>query len=227
MISALARPPALRLLRSPRSWLTLGTWITISLAYAGLARWGGGASTDRVLLGLFAPLALPLIALSVLTATTGPAGLRASTLALQSFGASGLRASLATLAVAAASAGALAALLGASVAMIAHGADDPPLLRDVITTAWVGALGAAAYVPFFGVGATFGARGGGRGMMLVFSWLLADAGTFGVALSPHAQVRSLLGGRAAATFSQRASVLDLVVLGLVCALFAAWRCRRR
>lgn len=227
MIAALATPARLRLARSPRSWMTLGTWIAVSLAYAALARWSGGASTDRVLLGLFAPLALPLVAMSVLGACTGPNGLRAQASAVQAFGASGFRAALATLAVASVGAALLAAILGALVTLLAHGDADPPLARDVLTTAWVAALGAVAYVTYFGVGATFGARGGGRGVMLLFSWLLADAGTTGAALSPHAHVRSLLGGHPAATFSQRASTLDLVGLALVCALYAAWRCRRR
>lgn len=227
MIAALVQPPLLRLRRARRSWLAPGAWAVAALAYAWFAHSAAGAATNRALLELFAPVALPLVALGVFQASTGPAGLRASTRALQTFGASGWHTTLATIAVAAACAAGIVGGLGAAVTLIAHGAGDPPLARDVLTTAWVGALGAAAYVPYFAVGATFGARGGGRGIMLVLSWLLAEAGTFGAIFSPHAHVRSLLGGPAAAPFSQRMSVLELVGLGLCCALFAAWRCRRR
>lgn len=227
MIAALARPPLLRLARAPRAWLVPGAWAATALAYAWFARSAEGAATDRVLLDVFAPLVLPLVALGVFQASTGPAGLRASSRALQAFGASGEHATMATIAVAAATAAGLVGLLGAAVTLVAHGAGDPPFARDLFTTAWVGALGAAAYVPYFAAGATFGARGGGRGLMLVLSWLLAEAGAAGAIFSPHAHVRSLLGGPAAASFSQRMSVLDLAGLGVGCAVFAAWRCRRR
>lgn len=225
---ALARPSILRLVRTPRAWIPVALWIALVVVYAAVLRVVRAESpTDRILLGVHAPIVLPLLVLSILSGMTGPDGLRSMTRRMQALGAKGARAAIATVL-----AGALVCALFAGVTSlvaiaIAHGSGDPSLGHDLATTIWVTALGGATYAAYFSAGATFGPSGSGRGVVLVASWMLADAGTAGAALSPHAHVRSLLGGPQAGTLSQRASSIALVVLFAISLAICAWRCRKR
>ena len=115
-------------------------------------------------------------------------------------------------------------LLGALIAALGHGPGDPAVGRDILTCSWVGALGGASYGALFSLGSCFGPRGSGRSVLLVLNWL-AGGGALGMLL-PHAHVRSLLGGEAAGTLSQRSSALALVAIGVACTLIASWRGRR-
>jgi hypothetical protein len=223
-VIALARLPVARLLRTPRAWLGLGAWIAFALGFAVWLRLdhGTGAAT-RVLVGFFAPLVLPLVALGVVSAITANAGMGRVTRPLVALGASSGRAALAATFVGAAASAFLGTLLGVALVAIAHGDGDPALGRDLLTTAWVSALGGATYGAYFSFGACVGPRGAGRGMLLVFSWLLAEGSGVGTLLSVHAHVRSLLGGVAAGDLSQRGSAIALAILAGVSTLLATWR----
>ncbi len=205
--------PVARLTRVPRAWVPIAAWSALALASAVRARGAASGPLDAV----FAPLARP--------ALEGD-GLRRSTRPLVALGASPGRVAAATLAVACFAAAGIAAMTGACVTMIAHGAGDPPIVRDALITAWVSALGGAAYAALFALGAAFGKRGGGRVVVLGLDWLLGTGTGAAALFTPRAHVRALLGGDAVAGFSGRASALCLVGLLVAYASLATARARR-
>lgn len=223
MMLALSRLSMLRIARTPRAWLTIGAWFAFATACAVTFRITQDfAATDRFLLDVYAPIAMPLLAMAASSAMTGPEGVRALVRTVQPLGARGTIAAAATI-LSTALVTALACAVTALIAVVI----DRGSGRDVLVTLWVTALGGATYAAYFSLGSTFGPKGSGRGVFLFASWFLANAGTAGSCLSPYAQIRSLLGGPHAGTFSQRASTAVLFFLFAFCALFTAWRCRRR
>jgi hypothetical protein len=220
---ALSRLPLLRLARTPRAWLAIGAWLSLSLGFALVLRVRGHeGATDRFLLELYAPIAMPLLAMAITSGASGPEGVRTFVRGVMPFGARGTSAAFATIgfcAVACAIACALAAALGVA---LDHGSG-----ADLVISLWVGALGGATYAAFFSFGSTFGPKGSGRGIFLVMNWFAANSGTAGSFLSPYAQIRSLFGGARAGDLSQRASSGALIGLFVACTLLTAWRCRRR
>jgi hypothetical protein len=123
------------------------------------------------------------------------------------------KAAAATACVAIAACALWGAGLAAAVAAVAHGAADPPVLRDALTSAYAGALGGMGYGAMF-VAAT---RLGGLvpGACLVLDWMLG-AGSGGASMvTPRAHLRNLLGGLAPMGVAGRASAAALVVIGVV------------
>jgi hypothetical protein len=96
----------------------------------------------------------------------------------------------------------------------------------MLASAWVSALGGAAYASLFAFGASLGKRGWGRSVMLAIDWLLGVGSGFGAALTPRAHVRSLLGGSAVMEMSGRVSAACLVLLALAFATAATKRASR-
>jgi hypothetical protein len=141
------------------------------------------------------------------------------------FGATPLRAAAATVAVVVAASAAACAVLGAAVAIVAHGSADPPVARDAIASAYAGALGGAAYASLFALGSTFGRRGGGRTVALVADWLLGANATAVALVTPRAHVRNLLGGAPPAGIGERGSAILLILLAVVFATLAVRRTR--
>jgi hypothetical protein len=228
MMVALARPPILRLARTRRAWLPIVLWIAFVVFYASVLRVAHVETpTDRILLGVVAPFVLPLLVFAILGGMTGPDGITSYVKRAKLFGASGARAAAAGLAACVIVAALLAMLASVAAVSIGHGPGDPALGKDLFTTIWVSALGGATYAAYFSLGATFGSSGAGRGVFLVANWILADAGTGGAALSPHAHIRSLLGGPHAGALSQRGSSIALLALFLVSVALCVWRCRKR
>lgn len=227
MIAALARPPLARLLRTPRALLTLGAWCLLAVGFALAARARGSShGADHALVGAYGALVLPLLAYALVGAVVGSArSLAASTAPLVSFGASPTRAAAVAVGVAVLACAAVGAVLAAVVALVAHGADDPPAAADALASAYAGLLGGAAYAAWFAAGASFGRRGGGRTVLLVADYVLG-AGRGAIALvTPRAHLRNLLGGEPPMAWSGRASTALLVVLAVVCALVAVRRAR--
>jgi hypothetical protein len=227
ILLSLARLPFARLTRTPRAWLPIAGWVALAVAAAVIARKIGSANAaSHALEGPFGALALPLLAYAVVSATLGGEGLARASRSLVAFGAAPAQAALAQIAVAAAASAILGAVVAVGVAAMAHGTSDPPVVRDALTSAWIAALGAAAYASLFAFGSSFGARGGGRTVMLAVDWILG-AGSGGAAiLTPRAHVRSLLGGAAPLDIGQRASSAWLVGLAVLFALLAVARTRR-
>ena len=226
MIAALARPPLARLLRRPRAWLGTAAWCALAFAFALAARERGAAhGADHVLLETYGALALPLLSFVIVGAVVASQSLRASTAPVVAFGAQPARAAAASIAVAVAGCAVVGAAVAAIVALVAHGIADPPRLHDAAVSAYVGALGGAAYAAWLSLGASFGRRGGGRVALLVLDWILGEGGGMAALFSPRGHVRNLLGGGAPMDLSQRGSVAALVLLAIASALVAIRRSR--
>jgi hypothetical protein len=227
VISALARPPLARITRGPRVWVGVTAWCALALVVAEVARIHGAPhGADHALIELYGAVAVPLVTYILVGAAVASQSLRGSTSPLVSFGAAPLRAALATLAVAVVLSAAASAILGAAVALLAHGQADPPPVRDAVVSAYAGALGGAAYAAWFGLGASFGKRGGGRSVFLALDWILGASSGAGAVITPRAHLRNLLGGAPPMELSQRASSAALVLLTVLFALLALRRSRR-
>jgi hypothetical protein len=220
------RLPLARLTRRPRAWIPVACWIGLALVSAAVLRRSGSDATYGALESIFGALVLPFLSFAVTGAALGGDGLARSTRPFVSFGAPPARIALATVGAAVVASAVMAAFTGALVAALAHGSGDPPLARDVLTSAWVAALGGAAYASFFSFGASFGKRGGGRVIALVLDWVLGSGTGASGLLTPRPHIRSLLGGDAVMGLSGRASALVLVGLVGLFALLATLRTRR-
>ena len=226
MIGVAARLPLARLSRTPRAWVPVVAWAGLAVVSAVVLRRGGSSATTGALEVIFGELALPLLAFTIVGAALGGDALARSTRPVVAFGAPPPVVALATIGVAVVATAIVTAVLGGAVAALAHGAGDPPLARDALTSAWVAGLGGAAYGALFSFGASFGKRGGGRAVALVADWVLGSGtGAAGVP-TPRAHLRSLLGGEGVMGLSGRASAVALVVLVLLFAALATGRTRR-
>lgn len=226
MTLVLARVPALRLLRTPRAWLPIAAWATLAVASALLARSHGSTTgATHVLRGSFAFLVLPLVAYAVVGATLGQTGLRRSIRGLVALGASARSAATASVLVAVASSAVLCGVLAAITCLLAHGAHDPPLAVDLMTSLWVGGLGGAAYAAYFSAGSAIG-KGTMRGVFLAIDWIMGSGAGVGALILPRGHVTSLLGGPLCADLSQRASSVLLVALIAVYGTLAIFLARR-
>lgn len=223
MIAALAGLPLARVTRTRRGLWPIVGWTVAALGITLLTRRLGQSSADRAVLGLLAPFVLPLLAYGIAGAATGSSSVREAVRPLVSFGAGGARAALTLAAVAAVAAAVVSALLACALLAVAHRVGDVPLGHDLATTAWVTALAGAAHTTYFLAGASFGRRGGGRGVMLFADWLLGSSHGAACLFSPYAHTRSLLGGAAAMGLSQHASTAILVALLALCTGVVAWR----
>ena len=226
-MSPTLRMPLLRIARTPRSLLPVCGWTLLALALAFVERGhASGHTADRALLGGFGAFALPLLAYAIVGAALGGQGIGIATRPLVAFGASPARAARDALVIAAAVSAIVGAVLAALVSAIAHGAGDPPLVFDVATSLWIGALGGAAYAAYFTLGATVGKTGMVRGVLLAVDWVVGQGASAGALLTPRAHVRNLLGGTPPAELSPRASTVALVVLVVVFGALAVRRARR-
>jgi len=224
---SLTRLPLARLSRSWRAWIPVLGWSAFAIAGALLARRGGAVrGADHALLGAYGAVALPLLAYGLVAAVLGGESLARSGTSLVSLGASPYRVARSTLLVALGACAVAGGLLAVGVTAVAHGTADPPLARDLVTCAEIGALGGAAYAAYFLLGASFGARGLGRSVLLVVDWFLGVGRGSSAMLTPRAHVRSLLGGIAPLGASGRASFVALVVIVVVCGGIAVRRAGR-
>lgn len=226
MIQVLARLPALRLLRAPRSWIPVLGWSLLAVVSAVLARRTGGASgSDHVLRGSFGYVALPLVAYAIVGASMGGAGLRAAVRGLVALGAVPRRAALATTLVAVGASAVVGGLLALLVCAVAHGPADPPLGPDLFASLWVSALGGAAYAAYFAAGSAIG-QGAMRGGLLAIDWIVGSTAGAGALFTPRGHVTALLGGALCAGIPARASSLLLLAMVVAYAALAAALTRR-
>ncbi len=226
MIRQLARLPLRRFARSRMAWLSVASWSCVAVASAWWwHRSGTSAPAGRALLSAYATLSVPLLCSALAAAVARGGSLLSAANVLSGFGARSRQVALVHLGVAAGGAAGLCALLACVVVAVAHGPGDPPVWRDLFTSAWVGALAGGAFCSLFCAGSCFGKRGGGRNFLLVASWI-GGAGALG-SLLPAAHLRSLLGGGAVGDLGQRASALALALIGCVSALVVAYRARDR
>ena len=117
----------------------------------------------------------------------------------------------------------LAALTVVVGVFVAYGA-TPGAQADALTSAWIAALGAAAYAGWFTLGATFWRRGRGRFAPLLID-LVVGTGTGVLAFPwPRAHLQNLLGNEPLLAMTQRSSSVVLLLSALVLPLLAALRC---
>ena len=119
---------------------------------------------------------------------------------------------------------AISALLAVLLVLITGSPN--PLAFDLLTSAWIGGLGGAAYASLFCFGASFGKHGGGRAVFLILDWIVGSDSSVGAVLTPRGNVRNLLGGAAPGELSQQVSAAVLVALVVFFTLLAARRVRR-
>ncbi len=217
---SLLRVPWVRLVRSPRSMLTLLPWACIALFFGWAAR--GRGADDSV--ATYAALPLPLLAFAAVGAVLGAKSLGHAVSGLRAVGATRPAAILVHFFAAVALTVLLTALVGGAVAALAHGPSDPPLVRDVLASAGIAALGGFAYAGLFLLGATFG-NGAGRSIVLAIDFAFGGS-SVGAMLFPRGHVRSLFGGADVAELTSRQSSIALLVLGALFLLLAFFRTRR-
>ncbi len=222
-----ARLTLARFTRLRRGWVTMGLWVALALVVAAMGRARAVAhGADHALLGVYGAIALPLLAYGVVAQGLGSEGLARSGVSLLPLGASPLEAARASVAVVVLVSALLSGLLGAAVAVIAHGSADPPIVADAARSFEIGLLGGAAYGAFFMFGASFGARGFGRSLLLVLDWTFGVGGGASSLLVPRAHVHNLLGGGSPLDVSSRGSFLALVIITVASAGLAVMRAAR-
>jgi len=219
---ALIRVPIARLTRAPRAWLPVAAWCALSVVVAVVERTRGATrGADAVLLGVFGSIAVPFVAFGVVSAMTGGGSLVESGRGVVALGAPPRRVAAFTVACAVAASAIVSVLVAVLLVPLAGAAGNPAV--DTATTAWIVALGASAYAALFAAGAAFGARGGGRSVLLLVDWALGAGSGAGALVTPRAHLRNLLGGAAPYDVAQWKSA---VALAAMVALFAAIAARR-
>jgi hypothetical protein len=182
-------------------------------------------ATHRALTDLVFGLILPLALLASSGRVLLPLRLEASATMLARFGASRKSVALGLIAVSMGSAAVLAAATGVVTVLVAHDPSAPPRAVDALTTGWIGLLTGAAYAGLFALGATFGAKGGGRYWALALDLVLGGAGGFASVIVPRAHAMNLLGGAPPLMLSQPASAAALVALAVTTTALALVRLR--
>jgi hypothetical protein len=214
-----------RLWRRPTA---LSALLGLSLVIVGAVierRAGAAGAVDRTLSGCFR-LVIPLVSFGVAAEATGRGDLRSGVWPIARYGVSRREVALGLLAMAMVVSMALAALFAVASVALAHGPGEPPLLRDGLQCAWIGALTAGAYTAWFSLGATFFKLGRGRWVLLIADFLFgSSAGVLG-ALFPRGNAQNLLGGVAPMHLPQTASSAILLGSAVILTLLAALRCQR-
>jgi hypothetical protein len=181
-----------------------------------------GDAASRALQGPVFGLALPIAVLALVSAAMERRRVDDVMNAAGLFGASRRLAALGAAAGLALVAAMLGLMTAAASTLVAYGPPSAVSVTDAVTAGWIGALVAATYAALFMAASTFGARGGGRLVVLVADLLLGPLSSKAAALMPRAHGLNLLGAADVAPgFSQRASfgvlVLLMVLFGLVLA----------
>ncbi len=226
MMRALSFIALARITRTRRGRLPLIAWSVLAIALAVAARsMGRSGGAGHLLVGPFGQAIVPLTVYAIVSAVFGGAGIRSAQRGVVALGARPERAALASVLVAIGASAIVVGALAAIVCGIAHGANDPPLLLDLLSTFGVALLGGATYAAFFSAGSAIG-RGALRSVFLVLDFLLGAPAGFGALFVPRGHVISLLGGSATFDLSRRTSSVCLVLLLLV-SLVSAVRLGRR
>ncbi|MEZ4220266.1 MAG: hypothetical protein R3B13_04995 [Polyangiaceae bacterium] len=208
-----------------RTLFSLGAAGMLSVAIIALLerRTGSPLAVDRTLAGAALGLALPLLALAVTRTITGRQSLVGIAFPLARHGHSRREITLGLWITSAGASALIGATLAALAVLIVRLPADPLLLRDALTSTWIGALAGATYGSLFTFGASFGRHGGGAYLLLGLDLALGTGTGLSAAFLPRAHVRNLLGGAPPLELPQLASTVLLLASIL---LLAAWTSRR-
>jgi hypothetical protein len=212
-----------RILRRPTALsVVLGAALVV---VSGLIerRAGSAGAVDRALAGAF-NVVVPLVSFSVAAEASGRGNLRDAVWAAARHGVARRDVALGSALAACGASAALGAVFAALAVTVAHAEGNPPLARDLFTSAWIAALTAATYAAWFTAGATFGRRGGGRWAPLVADFVLGGSTGLAGAILPRANAVNLLGGAAPLGLPQASSSLILGATAVALAAAAAVRC---
>ncbi len=170
--------------------LLLATALVLSGAWIELAAGSLGA-VDRALAGTFR-LIVPLLTLALVSRAGTREGVGAGAYALARYGLPRFAVAMGTAASGAAAAAAAAAPLAALTVLLSHSLSAPPLARDMLMSAWIGAATALAYAGWIAFGGTFW-RGRGRWAPLAADFVIGGSTGLAGVLLPRAHASSLLG----------------------------------
>lgn len=202
--------------------------LAFALAVAGaFIEVGAGSlgAVDRALAATFR-LVVPLLTLALVTRAASREGLVAGTYPLARYGVPRFAVALGLVASAALAAAAAAAVLAASTVLFAHSAAAPPLLGDMLLSAWIGAVTAVAYAAWIALGTTF-FRGRGGWIPVIADFLVGGSAGLAGALLPRAHASSLLGlSPGPLALPPPASFAALFAMAAVLLLATAGRCGR-
>jgi hypothetical protein len=193
----------------------LFTLVAVALIALAEKQAGAFGAANRALEGMVFGLILPFVLLYVSTRVSGPTRLQDAATPIARFGFSRRSVGLGMILASMVAGGALAAVAAAEAALLAHDPSAPPAALDAFNCAWIGALTGSAYAGLFALGATFGARGGGRFWALGFDFVLGATSGFAAVLMPRAHAQNLLGGEPPLMLAQPASAVFLAVLAVV------------
>ena len=213
-----------RLLRRPTALAALLGASLVVAAGVIERRVGSAGAADRALAATFR-LVIPLVCFAIAAEAAGRGNLRDGVGPASRSGVARRDVALGALAAALALAATTSAALAALAVLVAGGGGALPGPRDAFTSAWIAALTASAYVGWFGLGATFGRRGGGRWAVLLADFALGGFAGFVGAVLPRAHAQNLLGGAAPLGLAQASSSALLGAAALVLCVLAALRCR--
>lgn len=216
---------ALARLASFRSLLAgagaLGVVAIAALAERRSALFG---ATSRVLEGEVFGLILPVALVLASRRALEPVRLDLAATPIARFGPSRRSVALGLVAASMIGAVALASSAAAAAAALAHDPTAPMLRADLLSCAWIGALGGCAYAALFALGATFGATGAGRWWALAADFFFGGMSGVGALFVPRAHLQNLLGGEPPMLLTQSASAACLGAMAIVFTAIALWRC---
>lgn len=179
-------------LRDRRTGIAVLLAAALALASAFIERGAGSlGAVDRALGGTFR-LLIPLLTLALVSRVASRDGLAAGTYPLARYGLPRFAVALGVAASAALAAAAAGAVLAALTVVFAHSPAAPPLVRDLLLSAWIAVATALAYAGWIAFGATF-FRGRGRWVPVVADFLIGGSSGLAGALLPRAHAQSLLG----------------------------------
>lgn len=217
--SALSRLVNVRSLLSGASALGLVALVAVSERRAALF-----GATSRVLEGEVFGLILPIALVLASRRALEPIRLDLAATPIARFGPSRRTVALGLVAASMIGAAILASSCAATAAAIAHDPTAPMLRADLLSCAWIGALGACAYTALFAFGATFGLTGSGRWWLLAADFFLGHTSGIGAVVMPRAHLQNLLGGEPPMLLAQPASAACLGAMTVVFTAIALWRC---
>lgn len=224
-LAAGARIAALRLWRRA-SLVALLLAIGLVVVAALLERHSAALdAADHTLVGAVFGVAVPVLGYLVVECSTDSRRLDASLDELARHGANRRTAVLGLLGVCAALLAAAAAALAVIGVTVARGLSDAGLSRDLLASAWIGAVAGIAYAAWFALGSRFGRHGGGRFWALCLDWVLGSTTTFVAVPWPRGHIRNLLGAAPVLALAQWQGGVALGLLTLAYLGLAIWRIR--